>query len=106
MKKVIFYEFIKLWKEKPKFRRTIKIFVMIGTLGIFVISGFVIWGSISLFNYMASETKRPTDLPLTGETKAQELPVPAVRTCFGQAHSLMALQPWICLLYTSPSPRD
>lgn len=101
MKREIVFELIRKLKEKPHMMRKLKIFVVIGIVGILITSVLAIWAGVTAFNYVATKATEAVQSP-TAQThvdnlKAELKNLPKVQalSCWGKAQSLLAVQPWL-----------
>ena len=100
MKQIIFLELLKNLKAKPNLMRKVKIFAIVGVVGLIVTSTLVIWAGVSAFSYAANKASEVIQAPQTtahlenlkSEVKGLQL---QPLNCWGKAQSLMAIEPWL-----------
>ena len=98
MKKNELIMLIKLLKQNPNITRKIKIFAVVGLVGFFIVSGLVIWGSISLINYTTTETRQSLATSKAKNLIETQINKPLsfdMNRCYGKVQSLLSPQVWI-----------
>ncbi len=101
MREEVFYEIIRKLKTRPDLRRKLKIFLVIGFIGVCFAGTMVVWAGVSAFRYLTSISaeivKSPTavaELENLGN-KVERLPHLQPLSCWGKAESLIAVEPWL-----------
>lgn len=101
MKQQIVYEIIRRLKDDPKLMKKVKVFALIGFLGILVTGTLAIWAGVSAIRYVASSTHQVIQSQVAHDqvenikTELSGLPKLRPLHCWGKAQSLMSVQPWI-----------
>ena len=101
MKYTVILEVLNKLKEKPELMRKIKIFALVGLVGVLIVGALAIWVGISTINYVASTANQMIQSPVaqshveTLKTELKDLPEIQAFNCWGKAQSLLAIQPWL-----------
>ncbi len=101
MKKEIFFKLIKKMRERPDLKRKLKIFILIGITGIFLMVSLAIWAGISAFNFFAVKADQALSSTVTQghiqniKTEVQKVPQFQALNCWVKAESLFAVHPWL-----------
>jgi hypothetical protein len=101
MKQDIIFALIQKIKSQPHLMRKAKIFVAVGLVVFVIASVLVIWTGLTAVKFIATQTSELTQSPVAIEqlaklkTEVSGLPSIKPLACWGQAQSLMAVQPWV-----------
>lgn len=99
MKKIINFKLIKELKSKPATMKKMKVFVVVGLVGVLIIGGLTVWTAVTATRYLASSVHQVVTSSLTQEkihSIKKEFKNMNFRQldCWGKAESLLSLQPW------------
>ena len=67
----------------------LKVFVLIGFMGLFVTGGVLIWAGVSAVGFVKSQASQIASAPLP------QLPKVDVISCWSKAQNLMSVEPWL-----------
>lgn len=101
MKKEIVFKILKKIESNKKLKRKLKIFVVAGIFGFFIISALTIWIGFKAVNYVATKTKEAGRAPIVQgyvhniNSELKTLSKNQVVSCWDKAQSLIAIQVWI-----------
>jgi hypothetical protein len=101
MKQQLLIQFLRKLKTNPGLRRKVKIFAIVGLAGFIMTGILAAWVAVSAFNYVSSTTigaiQSEAAQNHVDNIKAEFKGLSAlqVATCWAQAQSLMAVQPWL-----------
>ena len=97
MKNLIFLEIMNRLRAKPKLKKKLTIFVIVGVIGFFVTSGLVIWAGLSAVRFASNQVQAlnmPVQLDRI-ESGIKSLPTITAMDCWGKTQSLMNLESWV-----------
>lgn len=86
---------------KPHLMRKLKIFALVGFVGVLITGVLTIWVGMRVFNYVVYKATEAVHSPMVQtniedlKTEFRNLPKPHVLNCWGKAQSLMAIHPWL-----------
>jgi hypothetical protein len=101
MKQDVMIELIRKVKSQPSLMRKVKIFVAVGVVGFVITGALLVWAGLSAVKFVALQTSELTQSSFAKEqvekvkNELNGLPRLKPLTCWGQAQSLMAVQPWV-----------
>ena len=101
MKREVFLKILNKLKSRKDLRRKLKIFVIVGLFGFFVITTFAVWIGFKAYDYVASNTNNLGQSPLvkthTQNIKSEltALSTNQVLSCWRHAQSLVAIKVWL-----------
>lgn len=94
MKQLLFLKFLKMLKENPKLAIKLKVFAIVGGIGFFLISAFIVWISAAKINQVAQSFSTQGYVEaLKGELN--HFPKIQAANCWTKLQSLFAVDPWI-----------
>jgi hypothetical protein len=101
MRREVIFEILKKLEAKKDLKRRLKVFVIIGVIGFFIVGAIAMWIGFKTVSFVATKTKEvdPTSVvkvhtenfksELTSISKHQ------VVSCWSKAQSLIAVQVWL-----------
>jgi hypothetical protein len=101
MKNVIFYEIMRELKAKPKLMKKLKIFLIVGVVGVVLTGVLAVWAGITAINYVASTAGQVIQSPIakdqveTLKAEVEGIAKFQALSCWTKAQSLLAVQPWL-----------
>lgn len=101
MKKYLFYELLNLIRTRPDLKKKVKIFVMVGLVGLIVVSGLAIWAGLSAISFVASKANAVIQAPTAQvqlenlKNQAPQLAQIQVLGCWDSAVALLQVRPWL-----------
>lgn len=95
MDKRIFFEVLKKFKaQNPNFKRKLKIFILVGVVGLVLTAGLAIWAGIAALNYVATVATSPVVQQQVGSLKSEikTLPQFTLVGCLNKAQTFLNIQ--------------
>ncbi|MES2769890.1 MAG: hypothetical protein V4596_12155 [Bdellovibrionota bacterium] len=101
MKKIIFLEILNELKAKPHLMKKVKIFAVVGFVGLLITGALTIWAGLTVMNYVAIQATNAVQSPVAQmnieslKSEVEKLPKLQALSCWNKAQSLIAVQPWL-----------
>lgn len=101
MNKEIVFKILKKIESNKNLKRKLKIIVVVGIVGVIIISTLTVWIGFKAVNYVATKTKEAGQAPVVQayvhniNSEFKTLSKNHVVSCWGKAQSLIAIQVWI-----------
>lgn len=97
MKSLILLEIANRLKNSSKLRKKLKIFIVVGALGLVLIGTLVVWAGFAGLRYVSKLANEPTVATQVGDlqTEIQKLPALLNAGCWSTAQSLINVAPWL-----------
>ncbi len=93
-KRIIFEVLKKFKAQNPDFKKKLKIFLLVGAVGLVLTAGLAIWAGVAALNYVASLATSPVVQQQVGSLKSEikTLPQFALVGCLNKAQSFLNIQ--------------
>ena len=100
MRNLTFFEIWKRLERKPKFKRKLKIFAIVGLLGFFMTSSLAIWTGVAVWDYFSAKgnlgvSSGTSEYIENLRTRIDAIPNINARNCWDKAQSLIGIEPWL-----------
>lgn len=101
MKKEIVYKILRKIESDKDLKRKLKIFAVVGIVGILLISAITVWIGFKAVNYVATKTKEAGQVPIVQgyaqniNSELKTLSKNQVVSCWDKAQDLITIQAWI-----------